>query len=181
MQTSPFDSLSAAQREEAAAILVEALTHSPSAWPDLIAARAEVETFLAGDERLAIAAIESGLIQGWIGAIRHSSHSWELHPLAVRPERQGRGYGTRLVRALEERARAEGILTIWLGTDDDFGGTNLFGTDLYPDVLARLQALAPEGRHPFIFYQKLGYTVVGALPDATGFGKPDILMARRIG
>jgi aminoglycoside 6'-N-acetyltransferase I len=48
-------------------------------------------------------------------------------------------------------------------------------------VLARLQALAPAGRHPFVFYQKLGYAVVGALPDATGFGKPDILMAKRIG
>jgi len=35
--------------------------------------------------------------------------------------------------------------------------------------------------HVFGFYQKLGYVVVGAIPDANGFGKPDILMAKRIG
>ncbi len=30
------------------------------------------------------------------------------------------------------------------------------------------------------FYQKVGYTVVGVVPDANGLGKPDILMAKRI-
>ena len=181
MQTSPFDSLSAEQREEAAAVLIDALAHAPSAWPNLVAARAEVETFLAGDERFAIAAIESGRVQGWIGAIRQSPHAWELHPLVVRPERQGRGCGTLLVRALEDQARAASVTTVWLGTDDDFGATNLFGADLYPNVLDRLQKLAPVGRHPFVFYRKRGYAVVGAIPDASGFGKPDILMAKRIG
>jgi aminoglycoside 6'-N-acetyltransferase I len=181
MDLIPFDSLGATGHAQAAALLVEAMAHAPSAWRDLRQASAEVETFLANDERLAIAAIEDGAVQGWIGAIRHSPQAWELHPLAVRPDRQGHGIGSRLVRALEERARGEGVLTIWLGTDDDFGGTNLFGAELYPDVLSRLQTLAPAGRHPFVFYRKLGYAVVGVLPDASGFGMPDILMAKRIG
>jgi aminoglycoside 6'-N-acetyltransferase I len=34
--------------------------------------------------------------------------------------------------------------------------------------------------HPFAFYRKLGYTVVGVLPGANGLGKPDIFMAKRV-
>lgn len=29
--------------------------------------------------------------------------------------------------------------------------------------------------------QKLGFTTVGVVPDANGLGKPDILMAKRVG
>ena len=119
-------------------------------------------------------------LAGWIGAIRHSPHAWELHPLVVDPALQRRGYGARLVDALERAALAEGVGTIWLGTDDDFGGTNLFGADLYPDVLDRLATLAPTGGHPFTFYAARGYTVVGVLPDAGGPGRHDILMAKRL-
>lgn len=34
--------------------------------------------------------------------------------------------------------------------------------------------------HPYEFYQKLGYSIVGVLPDANGFEKPDIFMAKRV-
>jgi len=72
------------------------------------------------------------------------------------------------------------VSTIWLGTDDDFGGTNIYGKDLYPNVLDQLLTLQPTSTHPYTFYQKMGYSVVGVIPDASGFGKPDILMAKRI-
>jgi aminoglycoside 6'-N-acetyltransferase I len=100
MEMISFNNLSPVHHDEAAEVLMQALRHPPSAWPDMEQARAEVETFLADDERSAIAAIESSRVQGWIGAIHHSPHAWELHPLVVRPERQGRGCGTLLVRAL---------------------------------------------------------------------------------
>jgi aminoglycoside 6'-N-acetyltransferase I len=31
-----------------------------------------------------------------------------------------------------------------------------------------------------VIYGKVGYYVVGVVPDANGFGKPDILMAKRL-
>ena len=50
-----------------------------------------------------------------------------------------------------------------------------------PDVLKRLSRLAPTKGHPYTFYQKAGFTVVGVVPDADGFGKHDILMAKKVG
>jgi aminoglycoside 6'-N-acetyltransferase I len=182
VQTVSFDALSASQREQASSVLIDALAHVPSAWKDMVAAREQVDLFLDNAERLAIAALDRDRLIGWIGGLRDYAFGWELHPLVVDPSRQRRGVGTHLVRALEDEARRAGVCTIWLASDDDFGGTNLFGVDLYPDVLGRLQALtlAPASRHPFTFYRRLGYAVVGVLPDVDGVGKHDILMAKRL-
>lgn len=176
----PLAEAGAAQQEAAAALLMRALAHAPGAWHDPAAARAEVRACLELPERLALAALDGdGALVGWIGAIRDSPHLWELHPLVVEPARQRRGCGRLLVRALEAEALAAGVGTIWLGTDDDFGGTSLFGRDLWPDPLLPLQRLVPTARgHPCTFYRACGYAVVGVLPDAGGPGRPDILMAR---
>lgn len=157
-------------RSEAARILVEALAHVPSAWFDQTSAMEEVLSFVTDDERLALVALEDGEVRGWIGAIRHAEFGWELHPLVVDPEYQRQGWGSRLVGALEEVAREAGVITLWLGTDDDFGGTSLYGKDLYPDVLGNLRTLTATHGHPFTFYRRLGYAVTGVLPDVDGFG-----------
>jgi aminoglycoside 6'-N-acetyltransferase I len=170
----------AVQLQAAAGILLSALAHAPSAWGDLETAQREVLSFVDNPERLAFLAIVDGQVRAWIGAIRHSKHSWELHPLVVDPPFQRKGLGTKLVHRLEEAARAEGVVTIWLGTDDDFGGTSIYGRDLYPDVLGSLKALMPTAGHPYTFYHHLGYTVTGVLPDADGPGKHDIIMAKRL-
>ncbi len=175
-----LEEVNRAERVEAVRILVEALVHVPSAWSDLPSATEEVDSFLEDPERLALLALEDGHVRGWIGAIRHSEFQWELHPLVVDPAYQRQGWGRRLVGALEELARADGVITIWLGTDDDFGGTNLYGRDLYPDVLGTLQTLTATHGHPFTFYQRLGYSVTGVFPDVDGLGKHDILMAKRL-
>lgn len=183
MTTTPLISLddaSGPQREAAAEILMTALAHCPSAWHDMDTARAETATFIGNPERLSLAALEGKRLVGWIGAIRQSPTVWELHPLVVDPDRQGRGYGKVLTAALEREAQKAGICTMWLGTDDDFGGTNLCGVDLYPDVLKALSGLAPAKGHPFTFYRAMGYAVVGVLPDSTGIGKHDIFMAKRV-
>lgn len=168
------------QRDEATRILIDSLAHVPSAWKDAAEAADELKSFVEDPDRLALLAVENGEVRGWIGAIRHSSFAWELHPLVVDPAHQRQGWGSRLVAALEDAATAEAVVTIWLGTDDDFGGTNLFGHDLYPDVLARLAELRATRGHPYTFYQRLGYVVTGVFPDVDGPGKHDILMAKRI-
>ncbi len=85
-----------------------------------------------------------------------------------------------LVGELERRARAAGMLTLILGADDEDGGTNLYGVDLFPDVLQHARSVKQTSRHPLAFYRKLGFEVVGVLPDVNGLGKPDILMAKRL-
>ena len=103
-----------------------------------------------------------------------------LHPLVVDPARQGEGIGRALVADFEQRVRERGGLTITLGTDDEDGRTSLGGVDLFPDPLERLQSIRSLRRHPFEFYAKLGYAIIGVVPDANGLGKPDILMGKSV-
>jgi aminoglycoside 6'-N-acetyltransferase I len=178
----PMSAQSAATRRRAAAILVEAFAGWPESWDTLEEAEEEVAASL-GDDRLSFVALASGGEPlGWIGGIpTYRDRVWELHPLAVTPHAQRAGVGRRLVQRLEGEAAARGGLTVYLGTDDVTGMTTLGGRDLYPGVLAHLAGLRDLSGHPFAFYQHLGYEVVGVVPDANGFGRPDIMMAKRIG
>jgi aminoglycoside 6'-N-acetyltransferase I len=179
IEVRPFETLHEDQLEEAARILMQALAHAPAAYHMIKDARAEVSK-LANEDRLGFAALRADRLVGWIGAIRTYDRGWELHPLVVHPDCQRSGVGTRLVRALEERARRQGILTLYLGTDDDFGGTTLFGVELYPDPLEKLAAIAPANGHPFTFYRRVGFVLAGVLPDVNGAGRPDIFMTKKI-
>jgi aminoglycoside 6'-N-acetyltransferase I len=136
-----------------------------------------------GEDRLSrIAREDDGRVVGWIGGISpYSGHVWEVHPVAVLPERQRAGVGRLLLEDTERLAAVRGGVTLWLGTDDEDGRTSLSGIDLYPDPLAALARITNIGGHPFEFYQKCGFVLSGVLPDANGFGKPDILMTKRIG
>ena len=166
---------------QAAILLVEGFKDNwPDAWPDVDAALEEVrESF--GEGRISRVAVgEDGAVLGWIGGIpSYGGKVWELHPLVVRPDLQRRGIGRALVADLEERVRERGGLTIWLGTDDETGMTTLSGVDLYPNVLGHLANIRNLRGHPYEYYSKLGYSIIGAMPDANGPGKPDIYMAKR--
>lgn len=155
--------------------------HWPNAWPDLQAAMQEVQEASQTGRINRLALDEQGRVAGWIGAMcEYRGHAWELHPLVVRPDRQGQGIGRLLVADLEQQVRARGGTTLYLGSDDEDSMTSLADTDLYPDVPGHLARLTNLRRHPFEFYQKQGFTVVGVIPDANGPGKPDILMAKRV-
>ncbi len=167
--------------EQAARLLnVVFAEHWPDAWNTMADARAELQEMLAA-ERILRVAIEDGEVLGWIGGIPgYDGHVWELHPLAVKPERQRQGIGSALVRDFEQQVKARGGLTIHLGSDDEDGMTSLADTDLYRDTWQKIRDIRDIKGHPFIFYQKLGYTIIGVMPDANGRGKPDILMAKRV-
>ncbi len=81
---------------------------------------------------------------------------------------------------LEERVQEQGGLTLWLGTDDEADMTSLSGVDLYPNVWEHVAQIQNLRRHPYEFYKKVGFVIVGVLPDANGRGRPDILMAKRV-
>lgn len=103
--------------------------------------------------------------------------TWELHPLVVAPAHQGQGVGRKLMHALEQRARALGLIGIVLGSDDELFETSLSHVDITGrNALLELQTLTNLKRHPFEFYQKCGYRVVGMIPNANGKNKPDIWM-----
>ena len=116
-----------------------------------------------------------------MGALQSYAHGWEIHPLVVAPDRQRRGIGTALLGRLEARARGDGVLTLFLGSDDDYGGTTLYGRDLWADVLGHAATAEATARgHALTFYRRHGYRIVGVLPDVNGRGRPDILMAKRL-
>jgi aminoglycoside 6'-N-acetyltransferase I len=168
---------------EAAALLVDGFKLSaPEAWPNLESAIAAVRESFATDRISRIAIDDENAALGWIGGIRHyNGHTWELHPLVVRLDMQGRGIGRALVRDFEQRVVERGGATVFLGTDDEQGQTSIGGVDLYPEMWRHVREIRNLRRHPYEFYQKLGYVIVGVIPDANGFGKPDILMAKRVG
>lgn len=168
---------------QVAQMLIDGFRQSaPQAFPDLQTAIAEVRESFAADRVSRVAVDEHSSAVGWIGGISHyKGHAWELHPLVVRPDRQRCGFGRALVTDFEQRVAERGGGTIFLGTDDEEGQTSLGGADLYPDVWHHVRGIRNLRRHPYEFYQKLGFVIVGVIPDANGFGKPDILMAKRVG
>ena len=179
MEIVPFERLTERQLAQCADILREAFARI-EAFSGPSEAEAEVASFLRDPDRFALAAVEAGAVLGMVGAVDTYSHAAELHPLAIGPAHQGLGLGAALTAALEARLAEMGKLTVYLGTDDEIGGTSLFGAELFPDALAKLAAITETTGHPYFFYLKLGYEPVGVVPDANGYGKPDILMAKRV-
>lgn len=169
--------------EQVAALLIEGFkAHAPHAWSHMTAALEEVQESLGEDRISRIAVDDQGEIVGWIGGLSHyDGNVWEIHPLVVKPSRHGRGIGRQLVRNFEEIVRKRGGLTIWVGADDEDEMTTLAGANLYPNPLDHLARIRNLRRHPYQFYQKLGFVIAGVMPDANGRGKPDIFLAKRVG
>lgn len=68
--------------------------------------------------------------------------------------------------------------TILLGTQND--GTSLEGVDVYDDIAGNIKNIKNINHNVYEFYLKCGFKIVGLIPDAGGFEKTDILMAKRI-
>ena len=167
--------------QQATQLLLDAFhEHWPDAWPTLDEALKEVHEMLENGRICRGAVNEKGNLMGIIGGIPgYDGHVWELHPLAVQPDLQGQGIGRALVQDFEEQVRLKGGLTITLGSDDEDDMTSLSNVDLYENLWEQIRDIRNYKKHPYEFYQKMGYTITGVVPDANGRGKPDILMAKK--
>jgi aminoglycoside 6'-N-acetyltransferase I len=175
-----LDATNAAHVEETAEVLVAAFAHMPDTWDTIEEAREEVSDALEEGNINFVALDERGQVIGWIGGFHAYALVWELHPMAVHPSVQGQGIGAALVRAFEAEVKARGGLVVTLGTDDVLGLTSIADKDLYPDVWVHIRDIRNLNRHPYEFYQKMGYAITGLIPDANGVGQPDILMSKRL-
>lgn len=167
---------------QAAQLLVDAFhEHWPRAWPTFKDGMEEVHEMLEPDRLCRFALDEQANLLGIIGGVsQYDGQVWELHPLAVRPNMQNKGIGCALVKDFEKQVRQRGGLTITLGSDDEDNMTSLSNIDLYQNTWEKIQNIRNLKKHPYVFYQKLGYVITGVVPDANGIGKPDILMSKRI-
>jgi aminoglycoside 6'-N-acetyltransferase I len=180
IQDMPFNNATIVR--QAAGLLVAGFReHWPDAWPDPASGLEEVLAARGADRICRIAFGQNREVLGWIGGIsEYAGNVWELHPLVVARAHQRKGIGRALVADFEQRVRERGGLTIILGTDDQDGMTTLSRVDLYSNIPRAIQSIQNTKGHPYEFYQRLGYVIVGVVPDANGRGKPDILMAKRI-
>lgn len=165
-----------------AQLLVDGFAGTGSAgWRTIDEALATVNESSAPGRISRIAIDDDDRVLGWIaGSPEYDGHAWELHPLVVRRDTRRRGVGRALVADFEVQIRERGGRTIYLGADDEACRTSLGGVDLYPDVLGAANRITNRSDHPFEFYRKVGFVIVGVIPDANGLGKPDILMSKRV-
>lgn len=166
--------------QQAATLLFESFQENWSgAWSNIHSALQEVQDFFVADRIIRVAV--NNVVLGWIGGIEHyNGHVWELHPLVVHSNFRRQGIGRTLVTDLEEQVRKRGGITLWVGIDDEDNMTTLGGVDLYPNLFDAIANIKNLRGHPYEFYQKLGFVIVGVMPDANGQGKPDIYMAKRV-
>lgn len=161
--------------EQAAQILRQAFPHC---YADC--AKEEVQEMLE-EEKVSLGAVQDGRLVGIIGAIpRYDMTAWELHPLAVEEAYRSQGVGSALVGELERLLREKGCLTIYLGSDDENGSTTLSQGNLFEQTYEKIQNIQNLKNHPYTFYQKLGYQIIGVIPDANGLGKPDIWLGKSL-
>ncbi len=174
-----MNDLNQMQINQAAKILTESL---PLGYPTVHDAFEEINERLISENTL-LAAVEDDIIIGWGGILApiYDGNVFELHPLAVRKDKRKQGVGGAIVFALEEEARKQGGLTIHLGADDEKEGgeTSLANVDLYDDLSGKIRDFVP-GTHQAGFYIKLGYKIIGVMPDANGIGKPDIFFGKKL-
>ena len=128
-----------------------------------------------------IALDHSNSVVGWIAGIpSYKGHVWEIHPLVVAEENRRSGLGRALIQDVENLVGARGALTLLVGSDDENYETSLGGADLYADILGAIRGIRNLKGHPYEFYLKVGFRIVGVMPNANGPGKPDIFLAKRV-
>lgn len=182
MRIIDLDANNEAAIQQTASLLVQGFReHWPKAWPDQKSALEEVREALKKENINLVAVNDADEVVGWVGGLpEYYGNAWELHPLVVSPDYQGKGIGRALIANFEIEVKERGGITIYLGTDDEDAMTTLSNTDLYSNLFEQIKNIKNLKGHPYEFYQKQGFSIVGVIPDANGIGKPDITMAKRV-
>lgn len=169
-------------RIEGAAALLHAAFASLGVWTTMAEAREEAVVSISVEKISRVALGADGTVVGWIGAMpQYDGLVWELHPIVVAEAQRRHGVGRALIQDLEPILVARGGLTLWAGSDDLAGETSLGGLDLYPTLPGAFNDVKSWGRHPLPFYRRLGFQIIGVMPDANGPGRPDIFLGKRLG
>ena len=151
-----------------------------SGWSTYKSAIIEVEDCIQ-EPNIAIGLQTNGKLVGWIGIRPMYEKVWELHPLVVEVQSQKNGYGQRLIKEIEVVARKKGLIGLVLGTDDDNFRTSLSQNELTKqNIFSEIMSIKNINNHPFEFYEKCGYSIIGAIPNASGKNKPDIWMWKNL-
>ena len=157
-----------------------ARSHNPSWLPTLQDAAETVQDALS-PKTVCRVLMDGEKPIGWVAATPQEHGVWELHPLLVAPAHQRKGHGKALVAEIERLALAQGARTMILSTADAVRATTLGGIDLFVNPLAALADIDvtdSKAGHAYQFWVKVGYSLVGVLPDAEGPGIPSIQCAK---
>jgi len=117
----------------------------------------EIHKLLTPENTL-LAAIEDDIVVGWGGILPgYNGNVFEIHPLAVRSDKRRQGVGRAIVKALEDEARKQGGLTIFVGADDERGSgeTSFANVDLYNDCRKNYQLFSRYTSIRFLFKARL--------------------------
>lgn len=145
-------------------------------WSDYQDAHQEVIECIQ-EPNICIGLCEGDVLLGWIGLRPMYQTTWEMHPLVVDLQYQRQGIGRTLLAKIEQIAREKGIIGIVLGTDDEQFRTSLSQITISREnIWKAIKTIKNLSNHPYEFYEKCGYMIVGIIPDANGKNKPDIWM-----
>ena len=168
-------------KAQAAQILLKTFARA-AMWPGLNekhALESVNECLVEGNITIGIE-IDGQLI-GWTGLRPMYEKTWELHPMAIVPEYQRKGYGRILMNELEKEAGKKGIIGITAGSDDETNSTSLSDKELTGDnIFEEIKNIKNYKNHPYEFYRKCGFIIVGVIPNANGLKKPDIWLWKDI-
>ncbi|MBO6702364.1 MAG: GNAT family N-acetyltransferase [Pseudomonadales bacterium] len=153
--------------------------YSPDWLPNKKAALNLIMSTFGEQRRSRVALGENGHPIGWIGAITDED-VWEIHPIAVSPDNQRKAVGKSLVADVESLARSSGAVAVWAGTSDETASTSFSSIDLYKEPGRSFENIETPEDHPIQFWLKMGYSIVGVMPDEEGLGKPGIHFAKRV-
>jgi len=167
--------------KQAVNLLIEAFS-GIGMWPDLDEKEAE-ETVneCIEDGKICIGIKKEEELIGWIGLREMYEKTWELHPMAISTKYKGKGYGKILLTELENIAYEKGIIGIMAGSDDQNFKTSLSDKDITENnIFEEIKNIKNYDNHPYEFYKKCGYSIVGIIPNANGVNKPDIWLWKDI-